>query len=99
MCFSKSTRKYTCEKCCLGKYDLDEDEWTQEAQDAITKQSKDNRRLQTRSEDTNTQGDPRVSTETVAEAAGGGPTPEPIVEETRGGTSSPTQAQKEEEIP
>lgn len=99
MCFSKSTRKYTCEKCCMGKYNQDEDEWTQEAQEAITKQSKDNLRHQTRSEDTDTQADPRVGTETVAEAAGGRSTPEPIMVETRGGTPSPTQARKEEEIP
>ena len=72
----------------MGKYDCDEDKWTQEAQEAIINQSKDTIRLQVRPEAACTLRDPGV-TEEVAGTAGGGPTTESVVRDTEGITPPP----------
>lgn len=39
LCFSKLNRRYTCEKCCILKYNNDEDKWLKEAREATDKQA------------------------------------------------------------
>lgn len=57
LCFSKSNRRYTCEKCCMSKYDGDEDDWIREAHEAIMRQNSNQSKpvIQTRNAYPNTQ--------------------------------------------